>query len=133
MAPPLLSALFAIPALEENPHSKKEDYSALLFALKDVVAADNKKPRLLKGIWHRIVFKDEASVEPWHEVPRQGSPAEEAAKEKEVNMLLDGNFHELRKKRVLLFCACLVHALCGPSFRILPCGMGNIFPSSPHT
>ena len=73
----------------------KECYLRLIFAYKEVISENPKKPGIIPGIYHQIIFnrpKDE--VPPWREPYRRGSPAEEELKDEEVRMLIENDIVE---------------------------------------
>ena len=74
--------------------SQKEDYHRLIFAFKDVIAENPKKPRLLKGIVHRILLDESKDCTPWQEYVRRCSPAEEEVKAKEILEMLKNDIIE---------------------------------------
>ena len=73
----------------------KEMYLILIFSYKEVVSENPKKPGIIPGIYHQIIFdrpKDE--VVSWREPYRRGSWAEEELTDKEVQMLIDNDIVE---------------------------------------
>ena len=73
----------------------KEIYCRLLFAYKDTIAENPKKPGIIPGIQHRIVFNiPEEQVMPPRDGVRGGSREEEEVKQKEVSMLLENDIIE---------------------------------------
>ena len=76
----------------------KEMYLRLIFAYREVVSENPKKPGIIPGIYHQIIFdRPKSEVVPWREPYRRGSWAEEELKGKEVQMLIDKDIVEKRQ------------------------------------
>ena len=68
----------------------KEMYLRLIFAYKEVVSENQKKPGIIPGIYHQILFdRPKSEVVQWREPYRRGSWAEEELKEKGAHVLID--------------------------------------------
>ena len=73
----------------------KDLYLRLIFAYREIISENPKKPGIIPGIYHRIVLnKPRDQVVPWREPVRRGPPLEEETKRKEVQMLLDNDVVE---------------------------------------
>ena len=70
----------------------KDCYRRLIFAYKEVVSRNPKKPGIIPGIFHQIIWdKPTEQVMPWREPYRRGSPSEEELKESEVKIMIDND------------------------------------------
>jgi len=78
---------------DDLPERVREDYKRLVFAFKEVLAENPKKPGVIPGIFHKIV-SNLPKIEPWHERMRRFSPKEEEVKLREVSMLLENDVVE---------------------------------------
>ena len=73
----------------------KEMYRRLLFAYQEIVAENPKKPGIIPGIVHKIVYKQEDWGKPPHrEQTRRCSPMENEVKEKEVRVMRQNDIVE---------------------------------------
>jgi hypothetical protein len=73
----------------------KDCYRRLIFAYKEVVSRNPKKPGIIPGIFHQIIWdKPKEQVMPWRESYRRGSPSEEELKESEVKIMIDNDIVE---------------------------------------
>ena len=73
----------------------KELYLRLIFAYREVIAENPKKPGIIPGVKHTIILNTpKENVTPWKENVRRSSPAEEVAKEAEVEMLVQNDIVE---------------------------------------
>ena len=60
-----------------------------------MVSENPKKPGIVPGIYHQIIFdRPKSEVVPWREPYRRGSWVEEELKDKEVQMLIDNDIVE---------------------------------------
>ena len=79
---------------DEMAEEQKDEYRRLVFAYREVLADNPKKPGILPGIFHKIVTTLPSLV-PWHEQMRRCSPKEEEVKLAEVDMLLENGLVEV--------------------------------------
>lgn len=80
---------------EGNPLNEEiqDLYARLIFAYKDVLADNSKKPGIIPGIYHEIIF-EEGAKGPVRDPVRMGSQKEEAIKNEEIRTLIKNEIVE---------------------------------------
>ena len=79
------------PKLEEEIADK---YRRLIFVHRDIIADEAASPKIIPGIYHKIIPEKGEYIYPWREQVRASSPAEEAIKDKELAEMIKNDVVE---------------------------------------